>query len=179
MRATPLFGRCENARAHECPSHHRRPMARRLSVLPGHPAVRTPNLDRLAADGVLFSRHIAQATPCGPSRASLHTGLYACNHRSITNGTPLDARHRTLASCVRAPAADPVLFGYTDTSADPRPSRRTSVAATYEGVAPGFRVESAARGTRRPISIISPHAAMARLIFQEVYGRARLREPAP
>ena len=62
----------------------------------GHPVVRTPNLDRLAADGVLFTRHYAQATPCGPSRASLHTGLYALNHRSITNGTPLDARHKTL-----------------------------------------------------------------------------------
>ncbi len=71
-----------------------------LSCL-GHPAVRTPNLDRLAADGVLFERHFAQATPCGPSRASLHTGLYALNHRSITNGTPLDARHKTLASLVR------------------------------------------------------------------------------
>ena len=51
----------------------------------GHPVVRTPNLDRLAADGVLFTRHFAQATPCGPSRASLHTGLYALNHRSISS----------------------------------------------------------------------------------------------
>ena len=70
-----------------------------LSCL-GHPAARTPNLDRLAADAVLFERHFTQATPCGPARASLHTGLYALNHRSITNGTPLDARHETLASLV-------------------------------------------------------------------------------
>ena len=69
---------------------------------------------------MLFTRHFAQATPCGPSRASLHTGLYALNHRSITNGTPLDARHKTLASLVRPAGCDPVLFGYTDTSADPR-----------------------------------------------------------
>ena len=40
----------------------------------GHPLVRTPALDALAADGVRFAAHYAQASPCGPSRASLHTG---------------------------------------------------------------------------------------------------------
>ncbi len=112
-----------------------------LSCL-GHPAAVTPNLDRLAADGVLFRRHFAQATPCGPSRASLHTGLYALNHRSVTNGTPLDARHRTMASLARAAGHDPDLFGYTDTSADPRAEPPGSPwLRTYEGVAPGFRAE--------------------------------------
>ena len=42
----------------------------------GHPLVRTPHVDALAADGVLFARHYCQATPCGPARASLLTGLY-------------------------------------------------------------------------------------------------------
>ena len=59
--------------------------------------VKTPNLDALAAEGVLFARHYANAAPCGPSRASLHTGLYLQNHRSGTNGTPLDARHTNWA----------------------------------------------------------------------------------
>ena len=35
-----------------------------LSCL-GHPAVRTPDLDRLAADAVLFERHFAQRRPAG------------------------------------------------------------------------------------------------------------------
>ncbi|HEX2527081.1 MAG TPA: alkaline phosphatase family protein [Geminicoccus sp.] len=106
----------------------------------GHPAVKTPSLDRLADDGVLFARHFSNMTPCGPSRASLHTGMYGFNHRSIRNGTPLDARHTTLAQELRKAGLDPVLFGYTDTSIDPR-----GVAATdprllsYEGVAPGYR----------------------------------------
>ncbi|MEC8189087.1 MAG: sulfatase-like hydrolase/transferase, partial [SAR324 cluster bacterium] len=39
----------------------------------GHPMVQTPNLDRLAAEGVLFKKHFCQAVPCGPSRASLLT----------------------------------------------------------------------------------------------------------
>ena len=46
----------------------------------GHPCVRTPHLDRLAASGVLFTRHYSQATPCGPARANLHTGLQQVAH---------------------------------------------------------------------------------------------------
>jgi arylsulfatase A-like enzyme len=110
-----------------------------LSAL-GHPVVQTPHLDRLAAEGVTFTRHFAQAAPCGPSRASLHTGQYLMNHRSALNGTPLDARFTNLALEARAAGYDPVLFGYTDASPDPRvlapddPRLRT-----YEGVLPGYR----------------------------------------
>ena len=63
----------------------------------GHPCLKTPHLDALASDGVLFRRHYTQASPCGPARASLLTGLYLHNHRSLRNGTPLDDGHATLA----------------------------------------------------------------------------------
>jgi arylsulfatase A-like enzyme len=105
----------------------------------GHPVVRTPNLDRLAAGGVSFRRHFAQAAPCGPSRASLYTGMYLMNHRSVLNGTPLDARHTNVALVARSLGYEPALFGYTDSSVDPRtvppddPRLRS-----YEGVLPGF-----------------------------------------
>lgn len=46
----------------------------------GHPCVKTPNLDQLAADAVSFRKHFGQCVPCGPSRTSLLTGLYAMNH---------------------------------------------------------------------------------------------------
>jgi arylsulfatase A-like enzyme len=111
-----------------------------LSAL-GHPNVRTPNLDRLAASGVHFVRHYAQASPCGPSRASLLTGLYMMNHRSVRNGTPLDARHATLPGELRKAGLAPTLFGYTDTSLDPRERDPADPALkTYEGVMPGFDV---------------------------------------
>lgn len=109
----------------------------------GHPCVRTPHLDALAADGVLFRNHYATCAPCSPARASLLTGLYQMNHRVCRNGTPLDARHATLATAARAAGYDPLLFGYTDQSADPRglaaddPRMRT-----YEGIAPGFAVHT-------------------------------------
>jgi len=106
----------------------------------GHPMVRTPHLDALAADGVLFERHYANCAPCGPSRASLHTGLYLQNHRSGTNGTPLDSRHTNWALESARLGYDPVLFGYTDTSRDPRDETEDSPwLRTYEGPLPGVR----------------------------------------
>jgi arylsulfatase A-like enzyme len=105
----------------------------------GHPVVQTPHLDRLTADGVRFTNHFAQCTPCGPSRASLHTGQYLMNHRSGLNGTPLDARFTNIALEVRSLGYDPTLFGYTDTSADPRALEPDDPRLlSYEGVLPGF-----------------------------------------
>ncbi len=105
----------------------------------GHACVRTPCLDRLAAEGVRFARHYAQSTPCGPSRASLFTGMYLQNHRLVVNGTPLDARHTNVASEARRAGYDPVLFGYTDIAPDPR-SRHPADPdlTTYEGILPGM-----------------------------------------
>ena len=110
-----------------------------LSAL-GHPLLQTPTLDALAARGVLFANHWANAAPCGPSRACLYTGTYQHRNRSLLNGTPLDARFTNVALIARAMGYDPVLFGYTDTSVDPRtvPAGDPRL-FSYEGVLPGFR----------------------------------------
>ena len=104
-----------------------------LSAL-GH-QVKTPNLDQLASDGVIFKNHYAQAVPCGPSRASLYTGMYLHNHRSLVNGTPLDARHTNVALEARKSGYEPALFGYTDVTLDPRTQ---DISDGYEGVLPGM-----------------------------------------
>ncbi len=108
--------------------------------LAGHPMVKTPHLDALAADGVAFLSHFANCAPCAPSRASIHTGMYLQNHRSSTNMTPLDRRHTNWALELRDAGYDPVLFGYTDTVPDPRAHRPGDPAlSNWEGMLPGIK----------------------------------------
>ncbi|MFK7909336.1 MAG: sulfatase [Akkermansiaceae bacterium] len=47
-----------------------------IGCLGGHPQAKTPNIDRLAARGVLFSNAHCQSPVCNPSRASMMTSLY-------------------------------------------------------------------------------------------------------
>ncbi len=108
----------------------------------GHPVVRTPNLDRLAAGGVRLTRHYSQAAPCGPGRACLYTGTYQFNNRVVGNGTPLDFRFDNVARAARRAGYVPTVFGYADQALDPREAtgpddRRLS---TYQGFPPGFEV---------------------------------------
>ena len=46
-----------------------------VGVLGAYPNVKTPNIDRLANEGILFTNAHCQAPICGPSRASLLSGL--------------------------------------------------------------------------------------------------------
>lgn len=47
-----------------------------VGCLAGHPQAKTPNIDRLASRGVLFTNAHCQAPVCNPSRTSLMTSLY-------------------------------------------------------------------------------------------------------
>lgn len=47
----------------------------------------TPNIDRLASQGIIFSQAYANAPNCAPSRASLMTGQYTPRHKIYTVGT--------------------------------------------------------------------------------------------
>ena len=85
-----------------------------------HPYALTPNLDKLAKQSVVFKSHFAGIVPCGPSRTTMLTGLYPFIHRSVYNGAPLDKRFTNIAKEVRKLNYNPRLYGYTDTSWDPR-----------------------------------------------------------
>ncbi|MGR3290693.1 MAG: sulfatase-like hydrolase/transferase, partial [Paracoccaceae bacterium] len=101
--------------------------------------IKLPNIQALRNDAVTFTNHFSVANPCGPSRASLLTGLYAMNHRSVRNGAPLNGNATNLAIEVRKSGYEPLLFGYTDTSQDPRNLHPNDPALTSEEmVLPGF-----------------------------------------
>ena len=51
----------------------------------GHPYMKTPQVDRLAAEGALFERAFHTTPICSPNRASIVTGQYASRHGIIDN----------------------------------------------------------------------------------------------
>ena len=53
----------------------------------GNPVIQTPNLDRMANEGVRFSRAYCQSPVCQPSRASVISGLYTHQHGISRNFT--------------------------------------------------------------------------------------------
>ena len=56
----------------------------------GDPVVKTPVLDRLASEGVRFSRAICQGPLCMPARASLLTERYVRDHGVFQNNSEVD-----------------------------------------------------------------------------------------
>ncbi len=67
----------------------------------GHPTIRTPALDGLARDGVLFTYAHAPAPMTLPSHTSIMTGLYPRSHLVLSHAYTLDARPPTLAQILK------------------------------------------------------------------------------
>ena len=59
---------------------------------PGHPIVRTPNIDQLAARGTRFTAAYTPCPICVPARASLATGRYVHDIRYWDNAMGYDGR---------------------------------------------------------------------------------------
>jgi N-acetylglucosamine-6-sulfatase len=54
----------------------------------GHPWLKTPAMDRMARNGVLFGNAFVTTALCSPSRASILTGTYVHSHGVTDNITP-------------------------------------------------------------------------------------------
>jgi len=67
----------------------------------GNAQVRTPNLDRLAAEGVVLDNAYVSNPLCMPARATLLTGRTPRGHGVRTNGIPLEARVPTITEALR------------------------------------------------------------------------------
>lgn len=60
----------------------------------GHPYMKTPHIDRIAHEGMLFERAFHTTPICSPNRASILTGQYASRHGIIDNVARDAASHR-------------------------------------------------------------------------------------
>ncbi|MBW7998270.1 MAG: sulfatase-like hydrolase/transferase, partial [Candidatus Glassbacteria bacterium] len=58
----------------------------------GHPLVYTPNLDRLAARGTVFTNFYSNSPVCVPARAAMFSGLYPHEVEAYDNASPFDGR---------------------------------------------------------------------------------------
>ncbi|WP_424812846.1 sulfatase-like hydrolase/transferase [Roseococcus sp. YIM B11640] len=90
----------------------------------GHPFIRTPNIDALAARGVRFSQAYVQSGICGPSRMSFYTGRYVASHGATHNRVPLSVGEVTLGWHLREAGRTLALAGKTHMLPDARGMKR-------------------------------------------------------
>lgn len=77
----------------------------------GHPVVRTPALDRLAAEGVRFDAAYTPYPLCSPARAALMTGRHASDLGCYDNASILHADEPTIAHHLTNAGYETVLSG--------------------------------------------------------------------
>jgi arylsulfatase A-like enzyme len=85
----------------------------------------TPNLDRMAKEGMCFKRWYTAAVVCAPSRAALMTGRYSI-HNGVTGNGSLDlpAEEVTIAEALKPHGYATALFGKWH-HGGPRPGNKT------------------------------------------------------
>src|SRR5690606_31888127 len=67
----------------------------------GNDHVKTPNIDRLAREGVKFTRMFAASPTCTPSRSVIYTGLYPARNGAMGNHTTTRPGVRSLPHYLR------------------------------------------------------------------------------
>ncbi|MEO0661289.1 MAG: sulfatase [Planctomycetota bacterium] len=80
----------------------------------------TPHIDRLAADGALFSRSFCTNALCGPSRASILTGLHSKANGFMRNGDRFDPDQRTFPKLLQAAGYATAVIGKWHLASDPQ-----------------------------------------------------------
>jgi arylsulfatase A-like enzyme len=77
----------------------------------GHPIIKTPHIDKLANNGILFTQAYAGSTVCSPSRISLMTGKDTGKLHSNANTIVLRPEDKTLAHMMSNVGYKTALFG--------------------------------------------------------------------
>lgn len=77
----------------------------------GHPALKTPNFDAAAADGLRFDRFYAAAPVCSPTRASVMTGRHPNRMGVFQWGYPIRPQEITIAEALKTAGYTTAHFG--------------------------------------------------------------------
>jgi arylsulfatase A-like enzyme len=77
----------------------------------GHPVLRTPHIDSIAARGTAFDRFYVNSPVCMPNRASLMTGRMPSVHGVRSNGIPLSMNAVTFVDLLRDAGYRTALIG--------------------------------------------------------------------
>jgi len=68
----------------------------------GHPELKTPNLDTLAASGLRFNRFYTAHFNCSPTRGSIMTGRHPDRYGTFSPGSPIRAQELTVARVLQS-----------------------------------------------------------------------------
>ncbi len=77
----------------------------------GNEEIRTPNLDRLAREGVYFNRCFTPNPICGPARAAIYTGQDSWTNGCISNGNPINKTSPMLPRLLAAAGYETAFVG--------------------------------------------------------------------
>ena len=106
----------------------------------GHPFSKTPNMDRVATEGVKFSNAFATTPLCSPSRATILTGLHAHTHGITDNTDRSPASHRlvTFPLLLQRAGYDTAFIGKWHMGNDDTPRPGFSFWAALQGQGSSF-----------------------------------------
>ncbi len=118
----------------------------------GSKHVKTPNIDRLANEGVRFANTFCTTSLCSPSRASILSGLYAHTHGVTNNFTEYPATMPSFPGLLHDAGYATAYFGkyhMGEENDEPRPGFDTFV--THKGQGKYFDTEWNLNGKKREV----------------------------
>ncbi len=118
----------------------------------GSKHVKTPNIDRIAKEGVLFKNTFCTTSLCSPSRASILSGLYAHTHGVTNNFTEYPATMPSFPGLLHDAGYATAYFGkyhMGEENDEPRPGFDTFV--THKGQGKYFDTEWNLNGKERKV----------------------------
>ena len=118
----------------------------------GHPHIKTPSIDKLAASGVNFKNTFCTTSLCSPSRASILSGKYAHAHTVVNNFTEYPENLKNFPGVLHDSGYQTAYFGkwhMGEENDNPRPGFDTFI--THKGQGKYFDTEFNIGGNRKVV----------------------------